>query len=533
MSAKQPIPRLLYHTLSATLHQSNTSDSVLTIRFSSPVRIESLRIIPEGVPTLSGIGCTYPSHFSARVLFNVSPSNPINALSGTSIAYDGDKGWDQDFQVGMPEGVSTRMMIVVGKIDRLSLSVYGYAGSVTEATDAPMSSSAIEDVKDKGQEDWSWVSEWAGGIHGLVQMLVGGVPPDKREKAMECLDLLCEGDSTILDQIIQHPTAISYLQALDSTPCLLQRLYDDPEYALHPNLRDWLPYGHRYKALVEGPEGSRRNAAWKSIPDEAALRVLQELGMGDWTKRDEYTGSSRLAKLLNALAEWEGSDDGYALGLDMLLGGIGTNWSSSLARNVTPLIVRSHLLGRDHALNIPLPYSREVVIALLEIQPVISGKNTSSITAKLGQPYLQQLRPSDPLRNTFRPTPPPSFPKETPNDREISRLAESLQSPRNGYAHSLTPSQLLSVLAPELLHSLTTARQPLFGLEPVVGLTHAHPSASASTFAGKVYSSHDFRSRQLVGEQVSGIMGGAGLGINGNRGESRPASRHVDDYLTR
>jgi hypothetical protein len=89
-------PRLLYHTLSATLHPSNTPDSVLTIRFSTPVRIESLRIIPEGVQTLSGIGCTYPSRITAKVLLNVSPSNPVNALSGTTIDYD-DKGWEQDY----------------------------------------------------------------------------------------------------------------------------------------------------------------------------------------------------------------------------------------------------------------------------------------------------------------------------------------------------------------------------------------------------------------------------------------------------
>jgi hypothetical protein len=533
-SANQAVPRLLYHTLSATLHPSNTTDSVLTIRFSTPVRIESLRIIPEGVPTLSGIGCTYPSNFTAKVLFNVSPSNPVNALSGTTLDYD-DKGWEQDYKIGMPEGVSTRMVIIVGKIDRLSLSVYGYASGLTEATDVSMADKQETAEGAMEKEDWSWISDWAGGVPNLVQMLVGGVSPDKREKAMDCLQLLAEVDPTINDQIIRHPTAISYLRAHDSAPRpLLQNLCDDPRYALHPNLRDLLPYGHRYKALVEGSEASRRDAAWALIPDEGAFLVLQELGIGDWTKREDSSGLSRLGKLFDILEGWEGTKEGFNVGLGLLLNGIGSDWSSSLVRWITPLLVKSRVFGGNHAIGIPLTYSREVITALIQCPPIISDKPFLPIATSLAPPNLPQLHPSDPLRNAFQLTPPPSFPTETPAERELSRFADSLRSPNNGYTHSLTPSQLLSVLAPELLHSLSTARQPPFGLAPVAGISQSQNSASASAFAGKVYSSHDFRSRAVIGEGPSGpIIGGAGLGISGNRGESRPASRHVDAYLAR
>ena len=530
----QAVPRLLYHTLSAALHPSNTPDSVLAIRFSTPVRIESLRIIPEGVQTLSGIGSTYPSNFTAKVLFNVSPSNPVNALSGTTINYD-DKGWEQDFQIGMPEGVSTRMMVVVGKIDRLSLSVYGYASGLTEATDLSMADKQEKADGAMEKEDLSWISDWAGGVPNLVQMLVGGVSPDKREKAMDCLELLAEVDPTINDQIIQHPTAISYLRAHDSAPRpLLQNLYNDPRYAFHPNLRNLLPYGHCYKALVEGSEKSRRNAAWALIPDEGAFTVLQELGMGDLTKRDESSGSSRLGKLLDVLEGWEGSKGGFNVGMGVLLSGIGSDWTAYLARRVAPLFVRSRVFGDNDPVDIPLTYSREVVTALIQLSPTIAGEPTLSIATSLAQPYLQELHPSDPLRTAFQPTAPPTFPRGTPIEREVSRFADSLQSPINAYTHSLTPSQLLSVLAPELLHSLSTARQPPFGIAPSVGVSQNQSSASASAFAGKVYSSHDFRSRALAGEGPSGPMiGGAGLGISGSRGESRPASRHVDAYLAR
>ena len=537
-SATQAVPRLLYHTLSATLHPSNTTDSVFTVRFSQPVRIDSLRIVPEGVQTLSGIGCTYPSNFTAKVLFNVSPSNPVNALSSTTIDYD-DKGWEQDYKIGMSEGVSTRMMVIVGKIDRLSLSVYGYPSGPTEATDVSMADKQekVEGVEAsaKEKEDWTWISDWAGGVHNLIQMLVGGVPPDKREKAMDCLELLAEVDPTIKDEIIQQPTAISCLRAHDSaTRPLLQALCDDPKYALHPNLRDLLPYRHRYKTLVEGSEASRRHAAWGLIPDEAAFTVLHQLGIGEWTERDESSGSSRLGKLLDVLEQWEGSKEGFNVGLELLISGIRQDWSACLARRITPLLVKSRVFGGSHAVDIPLTYSREVVTALIQTPPIIAREPTLSIATSLAQPYQQELHPSDPLRTAFEHTASPSFSTETPAERELSRFADSLQFPDNGYTHSLTPSQLLSVLAPELFRSLSTARQPPFGLAPIVGASQSQMSASASAFAGKVYSSHDFRSRAVVGEGLSGVVvGNAGVGVSTNRGESRPASRHVDAYQAR
>lgn len=533
MTPKHQVPRLLYHNLSATLHPSHTSDSVHTIRFSTPVRISSIRITPEGVDTLSGIGCTYPSKFTAKVLFNVSPSNPVNALSGTTIDYD-NKGWDQDYEIGMSEGVSTRMMVIVGKIDRLSLSVYGCAAREAGATDPPMAEHEEKGIMEIiGKEDWNWVSDWAGGVPNLIQMLMGQVSPNKKEKAMKCLELLAELDPTVNDQVIERPEAISYLQAQKSPHRpLLENLYNDPKYAFHPHLHDLLPDGHRYKALVEGSDASRRDAAWRLIPDEGAFVVLKELGLGEWMLRVDYSGSSRLFRLLETLEEWKGTDQGFEYGLDLLLNGTGQEWSPTLARRVSPLLVRSRILGSNHDLEIPLAYSREVVTALIDMPPIIAGKNTTSITASFARPYLETLHSTDPLRKAFQPSPPPSLPKVTSSDRDSSRFAESLQSPGNGYSHSLTPSQLLNVLAPELLHSLTTARQPPFGLSPTIRSDGSQLSASASAFAGKVYSSHDFRTRQLLGDQVSGVTAGnTGLGISGNRGESRPASRHVDDYV--
>jgi hypothetical protein len=537
-NATKPIPRLLYHNLTPILHPSNSDESVLTIRFSSPVRIDAIRIIPEGVNSLTGIGSTYPSQFTARVLFNVSPSNPVNALSTTNITYDGESGWEQDYQIGMPEGISTRMMVIVGKIDRLSLSVYGYGSGTTSVighSEEEMDHASIGKVE---KEDWSWVSSWAGGINGLLQLLDTKLEPDKRTRALECLELLGEVDVTIYDRLVQHTSAIMYLQALDasspSSPShLMQRLYDVPKYALHENLRHRLLIGHRYQPLVDGTEDCKRDAAWALLPDEGALRVLRDVEPGDWSSRHKVSGSSRRSGLIKHLDEWEGSDEGYEIGLDLLLNGIGSEWSSNLVRRVTPLLVRSRIVNHARTIDIPLCFSREVVTVLIAYPSVIDGKSALPTTTALAERYVQNLDPSDPLRTAFQPTAPPVHDGHTLDERVVSRFAKSLQSPDNGYTHSLTPEELLSVLAPELLRSLSTARQPPFGLPPIRGPTHSQTLASASTFAGKVYSSHDFRSRTVTAEAPAAgpMSGGVGLGVSSVRGESRPASRHVDDYL--
>jgi hypothetical protein len=538
-TAATPIPKLLYHNLCAALHASNTDESVLTVRFSTAVRVESLRIIPEGVACLSGIGATYPSQFTARILFNVSPSNPVNALSTTSIDYDGQKGWEQNYQIGMPEGVSTRMMIVIGKIDRLSLSVYGHMQGLAQPTAGLPAGSQIDlEEQGDGGEDWSWITNWAGGVDGLLGLVDKGASPDKRETAIACLDLLGETDSTIYDKLADDSKAIAYLLSPSSSPVrpVLQRVLDNPKYALHPNARHHLPTGHRYVPLVEGSELARREHAWGMLPDEGALIILKEVGVGDWALRDKSTGMSRLTMLLKALQEWQGSEEGYNVGLGILLAGIGAEWTSALVRLVTPLLVKSHIHGGSRSIDIPLAFSREVLTALLEVPPVLNRKSTLPITSAFAQTYLAGINSSDPLARAFQPRPSTVDPPQSSDERAISRFVQSLHTSTNGYTHILSPTQILTAIAPELLQSLSTAREPPFGLSSVARSTPGQTSASASTFAGKVYSSHDFRTRQLAAEGTGAggpLTGhGSGLGIGLARGESRPASRHVDDYQT-
>ena len=151
-----------------------------------------------------------------------------------------------------------------------------------------------------------------------------------------------------------------------------------------------------------------------------------------------------------------------------------------------------------------------------------------------------------------------------PSGRALQRFTDALDHPYRptGLVHSLTPSQILSAIAPNLLKSLSSAREPPFGIPP--STTTRQPmgsgagSASASAFAGKVYTSHEFRTREASNNTTglssgatgssmdmsagvgmgSGSGSGAGLGAGAGTGglgvnalkASRPASRHVDEY---
>ena len=59
--------RLLYYNLHATPYPTNSSSNLLAIRFAAPVRIASLRITPEGVESIDGIGWVHHAALWARL----------------------------------------------------------------------------------------------------------------------------------------------------------------------------------------------------------------------------------------------------------------------------------------------------------------------------------------------------------------------------------------------------------------------------------------------------------------------------------
>ena len=50
-------PSLIYHNISPDLHPTNVEgQSLLTVRFAAAVRVQSIRITPEGVRCPGGVG---------------------------------------------------------------------------------------------------------------------------------------------------------------------------------------------------------------------------------------------------------------------------------------------------------------------------------------------------------------------------------------------------------------------------------------------------------------------------------------------
>ncbi|EIW61349.1 uncharacterized protein TRAVEDRAFT_117295 [Trametes versicolor FP-101664 SS1] len=115
------------------------------IRFSSPVRVQSIRIFPLGAKPFAQcpdtVSRTEPEAFFLDVYFNAQPiTTPdakerpkhSNALVPTSIAYAGGQ---RDFAVDMGSEHATRLMIVKGEFEAVSLAIYGEV--VTEALATP------------------------------------------------------------------------------------------------------------------------------------------------------------------------------------------------------------------------------------------------------------------------------------------------------------------------------------------------------------------------------------------------------------
>ncbi|KAI0920982.1 hypothetical protein AcV7_002972 [Taiwanofungus camphoratus] len=109
--------------------------NLAAIRFSSPVRVQSIKIFPANARPFAQhpeiISRTQPEAFSLDVYFNAYPvtqpnnkekPKPTNALVPTVIAYAGGQ---MDFSVNMGKEYATRLMIVRGVYDRVSMAIYG------------------------------------------------------------------------------------------------------------------------------------------------------------------------------------------------------------------------------------------------------------------------------------------------------------------------------------------------------------------------------------------------------------------------
>jgi hypothetical protein len=403
--------------------------------------------------------------------------------------------------------VTTRLLLLQSPAQRLTISIYGY--------NAAEDKNEQEQLEPSGNEDWTWLSEWAGGLDGLLDLLDDGISPWIVDIALSCLDMLSPWDA-----IVNHPNALPFLLSLPSYPPqpLLQRLYSQPRYALHPSLRHYLPPSHPLRPLVMGDLAKRRAAAWARLDlGLGPLLVLKEDEVDDlMVLVDGKSNIWRLLELAESISAQTERREELELCLDLLS-------KADNLDSVTPRIVRIFVISsmRNGIRTLPPLRARHALTALLHLSTeVFDGKLAFDTCLELAAPFLPQLPPSDPLRLAFGRAA-IEYPEPT------TRFAKELDQPSpSALLHKVTAEDILALVAPRFLAELQTAPVPSLGIP---SRSSKAIDSQASTWAGKVYTSHEFRRDREVAP--------TGLGVNPSTTQiaaptrmSRPASKHVDEY---
>ncbi|KAF7352388.1 hypothetical protein MVEN_01203100 [Mycena venus] len=125
--------------------------SLAAIRFTAPIRVSFIRVFPTGARPFAQhspelVACTEPDAFFLDVFFNAHPTSTeskdkqraANALVPTSIAYAGGQ---VDFSVDMGTEYATRLMIVKGSFQSISIAIYG------ETVSEPVSDIPVYEAK--------------------------------------------------------------------------------------------------------------------------------------------------------------------------------------------------------------------------------------------------------------------------------------------------------------------------------------------------------------------------------------------------
>ncbi|KAH9833677.1 uncharacterized protein C8Q71DRAFT_712127 [Rhodofomes roseus] len=109
--------------------------NLAAIRFSSPVRVQSIRIFPKDARPFAQhheiVSETEPQAFLLHLYFSAyrvarpdskEKPKPTNALAPTALAY---AGGEMEFAVPMGNEYATRLIIVRGNFERVSMAIYG------------------------------------------------------------------------------------------------------------------------------------------------------------------------------------------------------------------------------------------------------------------------------------------------------------------------------------------------------------------------------------------------------------------------
>ncbi|GAB1524929.1 hypothetical protein RhiTH_008085 [Rhizoctonia solani] len=129
---------------------------VATVRFSTPVVLQTIRIIPTGIPAFKNVencvGETTPPQFALKIYSNAlmlpTDAEPkpkaSNTLLSTQLDYV-DEMLDWDFAVSPP--ASSRLMIFQGSFKKLTIAIYGQPSDAQEEPAAEVSSTTYPAIE--------------------------------------------------------------------------------------------------------------------------------------------------------------------------------------------------------------------------------------------------------------------------------------------------------------------------------------------------------------------------------------------------
>ncbi|KAL7423601.1 hypothetical protein Q5752_001182 [Cryptotrichosporon argae] len=501
---------LLYHG-TPTTYPSYDGQRLLAIRFAQPVAVDDVVVHPPGVACPSGVSQTSDTSFDADVLLNIVDATPINALARTALHVGpsrhalrfklnmsgrGDDGQlsasVKDVDVGggrdaaessaasgsaVGEIARTRLFILRSPAERITLSLYGIAGHAgeqdglddarkaqTTASQPPRQTAETLDLPDAA---------------ALIPLIID---QDARPRVALALSILARGSLTL-----------EALLALDLSP--LQQLADDEAGRIIGELLGVTAPTYNLPALVSTRDWAASASVAVQTPLHATtshaytlLILAQSLGASPHPNAPANT--AYLVRLLAPLAA--------------------EPFGAHLARALPPLAVSARVRGAHVDLVLPTSQAKAVVAALVRASmEVIDGKSAREAATELAQPYLAHLSPSDPLVLALQPVRADKSSPPQPLTAVQSQFAAGLASPSSSALHVVRPADVLAVLAPSLLASLSTAPVPALGIEPT---RTSRQGAQASDWGGKVYSRDEFR-RDRDGRP--GHAPGLGLGAAG------------------
>ncbi|KAH8094936.1 hypothetical protein BXZ70DRAFT_896180 [Cristinia sonorae] len=219
--------------------QPHGPGKLAAIRFSSPVRVQSISIFPTDAQPFSEspetLARTEPQAFYLELYFNAHPTTApdgqkpkvTNALVPTVIAYTGGQ---MDFTVGMSKEHATRLMIVKGAFESVSLAIYGEVATETPAsplTYKPKAHASVEPIPIPRALDPSNCYDPTELARNLLRLIPDAPPLELIVRLMFCLkpshddwdspdfpylypDLEQLGDDTDLElvaELLMHPIA--------------------------------------------------------------------------------------------------------------------------------------------------------------------------------------------------------------------------------------------------------------------------------------------------------------------------------------